>query len=139
MGSHLTELPAAPGRVFAVLTDYERLPEWQGPLLACTVLERDERGRGRDVEYVVDARLRRVTYRLRHTYEEPYRIGSEYLGGDFDSLEGRWELTPRRDGGTGARLTMRIDPGLPLPARVIRKINERVLQRSVEDLAAALR
>ena len=95
-----TDIAAPPRACFAALTDYERLPEWQRAVCAARVLERDARGRGTIVEYEVDARVRRVRYRLRQIYDEPRRLGSEYLGGDFRDFAGEWRFEPRGDGGT---------------------------------------
>ena len=132
--SHEVEIDAAPERVFDVLTDYKRLTEWQGPLKECRVLSRHSDGLGREVEYVVDAKVRQVRYRLVHDYERPGRIGSRYVEGDFASMDGQWVLEETGAGGTRARLTLAIDPGLPLPGRIARKVNERVMKASVEDL-----
>src|SRR3954453_18449223 len=63
------EIDATPERCFEVLTDYERLPEWQGAVRSARVLERDEQGRGAVVEYVVDARVKTVRYRLKQVYD----------------------------------------------------------------------
>ena len=76
-------IAASPQACFAALTDFESLPRWQRAVREVRVLERDEQGRGAVVEYVVDARFKTVTYRLRQIYDEPRRLGSEYLGGDF--------------------------------------------------------
>jgi hypothetical protein len=46
------EIDATPARCCEVLTDYERLPEWQGAVRAARVLERDEQGRGSVVDAV---------------------------------------------------------------------------------------
>lgn len=135
--SHAVELDATPEEVFDVLSDYERLPEWQGPLKSCRVLSRNAEGLGLEVEYVVDAKIREVRYVLEHSYERPHRIGSRYVEGDFASMDGGWVLE-ERGGGCRAELTLAIDPGLPIPGRMARKVNERVLQRSVEDLTRRL-
>lgn len=137
-GSHETILPATPEEAFAVLTDYEHLPDWQGPLRRCEVLSRDADGLGREVRYVVDVKVRRVTYTLLHSYERPRRIGSEYVEGDFGCFEGGWRLDPHGEGSTTAGLSLRIDPGLPLPGRILRMMHERVLRTSVEDLRRRL-
>ncbi|HET6551764.1 MAG TPA: SRPBCC family protein, partial [Solirubrobacter sp.] len=79
----VVEVGATPQACFDALTDYERLPSWQGAVRSVRVLERDDRGRGSIVEFEVDAKFKRVRYRLRQIYEEPTRLGSEYLGGDF--------------------------------------------------------
>src|SRR5215211_5493009 len=88
------EIDAPPERCFEVLTDYEHLPEWQGAVRAARVLERDEQGRGSVVEYEVDARVKTVRYRLRQVYDEPQRLASEYLGGDFRDFSGEWRFLP---------------------------------------------
>jgi hypothetical protein len=97
------------------------------------VLARDEQGRGRDVEYEVDAKIRTVRYRLRHDYAEPHRIGSTYLGGDFRHFEGHYELQDRADGCL-VLLRVAIDPGLRLPGPVVRLINEAVMGRALNEL-----
>ena len=139
-GSHETILAAPPEAAFAVLTDYEHLPDWQGPLQRCEVLSRYDDGLGREVRYEVDVKVRRVKYTLRHDYDRPERIGSAYVEGDFRRFEGDWQLRPHGDGGaqTAARLSLRIDPGLPLPGRIVRMLHERVLRTSVEDLRKRL-
>ena len=98
----VAEIDAPPEACFDALTDYERLPEWQGAVRSARVLERDEQGRGAVVEYVVDARFKTVRYRLRQIYDEPHRLGSEYLGGDFRDFSGEWRFTAL-DGGSRTR------------------------------------
>jgi ribosome-associated toxin RatA of RatAB toxin-antitoxin module len=102
------------------------------------VLSRYDDGLGREVRYEVDVKVRRVSYTLRHDYDRPERIGSDYLKGDFKRFEGDWELRPHGDGETAARLSLRIDPGLPLPGPIVKMLHERVLRTSVEDLRKRL-
>ena len=129
-----TDIAAPPRACFAALTDYERLPEWQRAVCAARVLERDARGRGTIVEYEVDARVRRVRYRLRQIYDEPRRLGSEYLGGDFRDFAGEWRFEPRGDGGTHVELDLRIDPGRFVPGPVRGAISDAVIKRALRDL-----
>ena len=127
------EIAAAPQACFDALTDFEHLPEWQGAVRDVQVLERDEHGRGSVIEFEVDAKVRRVRYRLRQRYEEPHRIASEYLGGDFRDFTGEWRFTPS---GTGTRveLDLRIDPGRFVPGPVRSLIADAVMRRALEDL-----
>ena len=133
------EIAASPQACFDALTDFERLPEWQGAVRDVEVLERDASGRGTVVEYVVDARVKTVRYRLRQVYDEPRRLASEYLGGDFRDFCGEWRLEPR-DGGerTHVELDLRIDPGRFVPGVVRKAISDAVIRRALSDLKAHL-
>jgi ribosome-associated toxin RatA of RatAB toxin-antitoxin module len=127
------EVEAPPQACFDALTDYERLPDWQSRVRECRVLERDEEGRGRDVAYEVDARIRTVRYRLRHDYDEPRRIGSTYVEGDFRRFEGHYDFR-EAPGGCLVTLRLAIDPGLRLPGPVVRLVNEAVMGRALAEL-----
>src|SRR5436305_6857768 len=115
------EVHAPERECFAALTDFEWLPEWQSRLKDVRVLTRDDRHRGHDVEYVLDATVRTVRYVLRHDYDEPHRIGSTYLEGDFRSFEGAWTFAGD-DASTEVGLRLRIDPGLRLPGFAVKLI-----------------
>jgi ribosome-associated toxin RatA of RatAB toxin-antitoxin module len=128
------EIAAGPQACFDALTDFERLPSWQGAVREIRVLERDDQGRGAVVEYEVDARVRRVRYRLRQVYDEPHRIASEYLGGDFRDFGGEWRLIGLDDGRTRAELDLRIDPGRLVPGPVRKLIADAVMRRALSDL-----
>jgi ribosome-associated toxin RatA of RatAB toxin-antitoxin module len=128
------EINASPQACFDALTDFERLPEWQGAVRKVEVLERDEQGRGAVVEYEVDARVKRVRYRLRQVYDEPHRLASEYLGGDFRDFGGEWRFIELDDGRTRAELDLRIDPGRLVPGPVRALIADAVMNRALRDL-----
>ncbi|MFL5847099.1 MAG: type II toxin-antitoxin system RatA family toxin [Solirubrobacteraceae bacterium] len=127
------EIAAPVQACFDVLTDYEHLADWQGNVRAADVLERDEQGRGTEVAYEVDAKIKTVRYRLAHDYDEPHRIGSTYLGGDFRHFEGDYALS---DTPAGCTITLRlaIDPGLRLPRPMVRIVNEAVMGRALSEL-----
>lgn len=133
------EIDAPPQAVFDVLTDYERLPDWQGAVCDVEVLERDGGGRATVVEYVVDARVRKVRYRLRQIHEPPRRLASEYLGGDFRDFGGEWRFEPLAGGRrTRVELDLRIDPGRFVPGLVRDAISDAVMRRALRDLKAHL-
>jgi ribosome-associated toxin RatA of RatAB toxin-antitoxin module len=130
------DIDAPPQACFDALTDYERLPEWQGAVKSIEVLERDEQGRGTVVAYEIDARVKTVRYRLRQVHDEPRRLASEYLGGDFRDFSGEWRFLPREGGGTRAELDLKIDPGRFVPGPVRRAISDAVMRRALSDLKA---
>jgi ribosome-associated toxin RatA of RatAB toxin-antitoxin module len=128
------EVDAPPERCFSLLTDYERIPSWQGAVKSIRVLERDERGRGSVVEYEVDAKLKTVRYRLRQVYDEPHRLASEYLGGDFRDFSGEWRFEAAGEGRTHVELDLGIDPGRFVPGPVRGAISDAVMKRALRDL-----
>ena len=127
------DVAASPEAVFAALTDYERLPGWQANVRCCEVLTRDAEGRGEEVAYEVDAKVKTVRYALRHDYDEPHRIGSTYLHGDFRHFEGHYDIATRA-GGCTVTLRLAIDPGLRLPGPMVRIVNEAVMGRALSQL-----
>lgn len=100
------------------------------------VLERDAQGRGAIVEYEVDAVLKTVRYRLRQLYDEPCRVASEYLGGDFRDFCGEWRFRSIGDDRTRAELDLRIDPGRFVPGLLRAVIADGVMHRALRDLKA---
>ena len=129
------DIAAPPQACFDALIDYERLPRWQGTVREVRVLERDAQGRGSVVAYVVDAKVRTVRYTLRQIYDEPHRVGSEYLGGDFRNFAGEWRFH-ERGSGTHAELDLCIDPGRFVPRIVRTAISDAVMRRALSDLKA---
>jgi ribosome-associated toxin RatA of RatAB toxin-antitoxin module len=132
------EIDATPQQCFDLLTDYERLPEWQGAVRSAAILERDEQGRGAVVEYEVDARVKTVRYRLRQIYDEPRRLASEYLGGDFRDFSGEWRFVALDARRTRVELDLQIDPGRFVPGPVRGVIADAVMRRALRDLKTHL-
>lgn len=134
-----TDIAASPEACYAALIDFEHLPEWQGAVREARVLERDEQGRGSVVEYEVDAKVRRVRYRLRQLHDEPSRLGCEYLGGDFRDFSGEWRFMAR-DGGdaTHVELDLHVDPGRFVPGPLRSAISDAVMRRALRDLKTHL-
>jgi ribosome-associated toxin RatA of RatAB toxin-antitoxin module len=133
------EIDASPQACFDTLLDVENLPVWQRALRSATVLERDADGLPAIAEFVVDARVRTVRYRIRQTYlENPKRIVSEYLGGDFRDFGGEWRFEPLPEGRTCVVLNLRIDPGRLVPGPVRAIIGDAVMRSALQDLKTHL-
>ena len=128
------EVGASAQACFDALADLDSMPEWQSSLKEVNVEERDAEGRGTVVEYALDAKVRTVRYRLRLTYEEPTRIGSEYLDGDFKNLEAEWRFEPAGDEATSVTLDIQLDPGRFVPGPVRKVVQDVVLNRALNDL-----
>ena len=127
-------IDAEPTVCFDQITDYETFPEWQAAVKEVDVLSRDGDGRGLEVRFDIDARVRSVSYTLRYSYERPHLVTWEYVDGDVKAVDGEFVFEDQRDGTTLATYSLDIDPGVWLPGRVKKMLTEQVMKRSVEDL-----
>ncbi len=133
-GSAREEIGAPVAEVWEAMLDYDRLPEWQRAVRLAEVVERDKQGRGVEVAYEIDVKVGVVHYTLRHAYEEPRRISSSYVEGDFRDCRGQWTFEDLGGVRTRACFELEIDPGRIMPRPVVKMLNSRVMKGSVEDL-----
>ena len=127
------EVAAPPQDCFDALTDYESMPEWQSSVKRCEVLSRDDRGRGLEVDYEIDARLRAIAYRLRYSYDEPHRIDVGYVEGDMEDLRAEYTLEPEGEA-TRVTLSLRVKPGVRVPGPLQRILEGRLMNGALDDL-----
>jgi uncharacterized membrane protein len=131
---HSLVIEAEPRTCFHAITEYETFPDWQAAVKDVEVLSRDGDGRGRDVRFQIDAKVRPVSYTLRYSYEAPHLITWDNVDGDVKSVDGELVFEDRRDGTTLATYSLAIDPGMWLPGPVKSMLTDQVMKRSVEDL-----
>ena len=131
---HSAEIAAARERCFAELLDYESFPGWQRAVRSVDVRSRDDEGRGREVEFEIDAKVKRVRYVLRYSYRPPEWIGWEYVEGDVEDVGGEFVLDQADDGVTLATYRLSLDAGVWLPGPVRKVLSDQVMKGAVEDL-----
>jgi ribosome-associated toxin RatA of RatAB toxin-antitoxin module len=123
-----------PQQCFDALVDYHSFPDWQRAVKSATVVTRDEAGRGKDVAFEIDAKVRTIDYTLRYSYEPPHRIAWDYVEGDVKDVDGEFVLEDQGDGTTLATYSLALDPGVWLPGPLQKVLNDQVMKGSVEDL-----
>jgi len=131
---HSAEIAAARERCFQELLEYETFPAWQRAVKSVDVLSRDDEGRGRDVEFQIDAKVRSVRYVLRYAYRPPEWIGWEYVEGDVKDVGGEFVFEQADDGVTLATYRLTLDAGVWLPGPIQRLLSDQVMKGAVEDL-----
>jgi uncharacterized membrane protein len=131
---HSAEIEAARENCFAALLEYETFPEWQRAVKSVEVLSRDGEGRGHNVEFVIDAKVKRVRYVLAYSYEPPGWVGWEYVEGDVKDVSGEFVLEQVDDGVTHATYRLTLDAGVWLPGPVQKVLRDQVMKGAVEDL-----
>jgi len=125
-----------PQQCFDALLDFDSYPDWQQAVTDCEVQSRDGKGRGQRVFFEVDANVRRISYTLDYSYEEPHMLTWEFVAGDVRDIEGELVLEDRGDGTTLATYGLHIDPGTWPPGKIASILDDQVMQRSIEDLKA---
>jgi ribosome-associated toxin RatA of RatAB toxin-antitoxin module len=129
------EIDASPEDCFAALLDYESFPEWQRAVRSVEVLERDADGRGLDVAFRIDAKVKQVRYVLRYSYEPPRRVAWSYVEGDVRDVSGEFLLEDAGAGRTLATYRIELDAGVWMPGPVKKVLTDQVMKGAVDDLA----
>ena len=127
-------IAGSPSECFDAITDYDTFPDWQSAVKDAEVLTRDRQGRGKEVAFEIDVKVRTVRYTLDYGYEAPHHVTWRYVEGDFNDVDGELVLEDQGDGTTLATYSINIDPGVWLPGRVVSLLNEKVMHGALEDL-----
>ena len=131
----LTETVKAPvDKIIAALTDFDALPEWQGAVMECEVLERDAEGRGSRVRFKVDAKVRKVDYISRYTYDLPNSISWDQESGDLKENTGKHSFKDNGDGTTDVTVDIVAEVGFFVPGPMKKLIREQSLKNSIREL-----
>ncbi|HKC58539.1 MAG TPA: SRPBCC family protein [Myxococcales bacterium] len=121
---------ATPEKVFAVITDYEKYPEFLPEVKKVKV----EFGAGnvKEVTYTVDIKAKVITYTLKHTARPPDQLAWTMVRGEMmKGNDGAWEL---RQVPEGTEATYRID--LRLGALVPSMVERLLAEQSLPGLLA---
>jgi ribosome-associated toxin RatA of RatAB toxin-antitoxin module len=133
-GEQQALIEASPEDCFDAITDYETFPSWQEAVQSVEVVSRYEGGLGREVDFVVDAKVKKISYRLEYSYEAPHRIEWDYLGGDVRDIDGSFVFEEQEDGLTLATYSVLLDAGVWMPGPIRKILSDQVMKRSVDDL-----
>jgi uncharacterized membrane protein len=131
----LTEVVNAPvDKIVEALTSFETFPEWQGAVLECEVLDRDEEGRGSRVRMKVDAKVRKVEYIVRYSYDLPNSLSWKQESGDLKENTGKYTFAARDDSGTDVTVDIVAEVGFFVPGPMKKLIREQSLKNSLREL-----
>jgi len=131
-------IDAPPARVWEVMVDCPRAPEFVPGLRECRVLEHAPDHELIHHRVKIFAFLPEVSYTFRADYREGERIDFARTGGDLKAMEGSWTLAAvggRRLGRTLVRYSVHLEPGFLVPQWAVR----RALRHDLPELLRALR
>lgn len=109
-GESTAEIDAPIDKVWNLIADVERAPDWQGGLNALRAVQHDDDGRVVLADTENDGKVRTIKGRVRFTYEEPTRLSWVQETGDVKAVNGSWELVDL-GGRTRARYHIAVDMG----------------------------
>lgn len=129
-----------PDRCLAVITDYEKYPEWVADVKSVEVLRHDDSGRAGLVRYRVAAMGRSASATLEYFYgSNPLRVSWRLVEGEpVRRYDGRYVLEAVGDPDdaqqTKVTYDLEVDLAVPLPSFVRRRSEVRVVRAALDDL-----
>ncbi|HQV57509.1 MAG TPA: SRPBCC family protein [Ilumatobacteraceae bacterium] len=137
--SETTTIAASRDRIWEIVTDVERYPDWARDIKDVTVHLRDDEGRPLEVEFRASALGRSTHYTLRYDYSQaPDKLAWSLLRGDImRTSDGSYVFRDTDAGGTQVRYDLVIELAIPLPGFVKRRAEVRILHtlRELKDRA----
>ena len=122
---------APPERVFDVISDYERYPEFLSEVKS--IRTSDRQGNQVNIHYEVDV-MKRIRYTLHMTEDRPRGLQWTFVEGEvMKDNRGSWVLEPTADGKTHAIYTVEVLLGLLVPRPLVTAMVESSLPKMLES------
>ncbi len=131
---HSAEVAGTPELCFEAAVDYDTVADWQRAAKSTDVLERYPDGLGKIVDWHVDLGVRELRYRLHYHYDRPERIWWEFVEGDLIRDIGGGYRFEGSCGLTVVTYSVTVEPGVPVPGFIARRLEREMMKRSVADL-----
>ncbi|GHF32101.1 MULTISPECIES: SRPBCC family protein [Streptomyces] len=129
-------IEAAPDRVMAVISDFDRYPDWTGEVKLAEVLEKDEQGRASQLRLVLDAGAIKDDHVLAYSWPEPNVVKWSLVKSQMlRQLDGSYSLKPVA-GGTATEVTyeLTVDVKIPMLGMIKRKAEKVIIDRALDGL-----
>jgi uncharacterized membrane protein len=137
--THTVTVAAPVARLFGIVADFARYPEWAHDVKAAEVLAVDDDGRATEVAFTAGAMGRETSYVLQYDWSgAPDRISWRLVRGDImDEIDGSYTFGPSETepGATDVVYDLSIALRMPLPGFVKRRAEVRILN-TIKELKA---
>ena len=127
------EAPA--DRCYDVAVDFESYPEWVRDVKEAKILETDEEGRGKRVEFRAAALGKSVRYVLEYDFSDaPHSFSWKFVDGDMlRRLDGTYRFEP--DGNsTRVHYDLAVELAVPLPGLLKRRAAGLIMGGALKEL-----
>ena len=132
-------VPVAPATAWAVLTDYEHVPEFVPGMRVSRIIEQSGNTRVLEQQGEMMANNMRMFYlgTLRVVEEPSSKLSIQFLSGTFQNMQGEWTLQGKRAPVTiGYQLNY--DTGTPYPSPIMIAMLQQQVIHWVSSLAAEM-
>lgn len=129
------EVSAPAQHVYEVALDLEAYPDWATGVKTVDILEEDEYGRPLQVDFVAEAMIKEISYRLQYSYElESGFSWSAIPGADIRAMEGSYEFKELADGSTEVLYALRVDPAFTIPGFLRKQAEKQIVSSALRGL-----
>ncbi len=130
-------LPCSAGRLYALVADVRRYPQFLPWCTAARVLAED--GEFMTVALDLQRGLVRTSFTTRNRLVPERSVEMRLVDGPFAALEGRWDFAPITDAGTRANLLVRFETRGLLGSLTLGPAFERICSELVDAFARRAR
>lgn len=129
-------IQATPAEVMAVITDFDRYPEWTGEVKEAEVLARDERGRAEQVRLLLDAGAIKDEHTLAYQWPDANEVSWSLVKSRMlRTLDGSYRLVPLAGGQrTEVTYQLTVDVKIPMLGSIKRKAEKVIIDRALAGL-----
>ncbi len=135
---YTTTIAASAAACFAVITDFPAYPTWSSAISSTIVQEQYPDGLAKQVEMVLDIKVRSIRYVLEYRYERPNRLTWNLVEGDVKGVEGSYVFQEAAPDRTEVTCAQAVDVGFWIPGFLRSVFERQALQDSVEDFKRAV-
>jgi len=134
--SERIRVDAPADRCFDVAVDFESYPEWLRDVKEAKILETDDEGRGRKVEFRAAALGKSIRYLLEYDYSEaPDAFSWKFVEGDMvRRLDGVYRFEPDGASSTRVQYELAVELAVPLPGLVKRRAAGLIMGSALKEL-----
>lgn len=127
-------IDAGLSEVMAVIIDYESYPEWVQGMKDVRVLDRDERGRGHNVFFRLEAPPIKDSYTLTYTYDGENALHWQLTEGTvLRAMDGTYELEAQGEG-THVTYRLAVELAIPIIGMLRRKAEKVIIDTALRGL-----
>lgn len=122
--------------ILAVIADFDNYPEWVTAAREVTVVERDDRGRGVQVKFLLDAGVLADTYELRYTWDDDEAgVSWTLVSSDLQrAQEGSYRLAQQVPGSTKVTYSLMVDLRIPMISQLKRRAEKAITETALGEL-----